>query len=43
MKLFVVVRFMKHDADVEFSRVTTVTDMDYHQNNIEVYVIMICS
>ena len=33
MKLYVVVRFMNHDADVEFHRVTMVTDVavtDYH-------------
>ena len=46
MKLYVVFRFMNHEADVEFHRVTTVTDVavtDYHQNNVEVYVVMICS
>ena len=46
MKLYVVVRFMNHDTDVEFHRVTTVTDVevtDYYQNNVEVYVVMICS
>ena len=46
MKLYVVVRFMKHEANVEFHRVTTVTDVevtDYHRNNVEVYVVMICS
>ena len=46
MKLYVVVRFMNHEANVEFHRVTTVTDVevtDYHQNNVEVYVVMICS
>ena len=34
MKLYVMVRFMNHDADVEFHRVITVTDVeltDYHQ------------
>ena len=33
MKLYVVVRFMNHEADVEFYRVTTVTYVevtDYH-------------
>ena len=33
MKLYVVVRFMNHEADVEFHRVMTVTDVavtDYH-------------
>ena len=37
---------MNHDADVEFHRVTTVTDVevnDYHQNNVGVHVITICS
>ena len=46
MKLYVVVRFMNHEANVEFHRVTTVTDVevtDYHQNNVEVYVVTICS
>ena len=46
MKLYVVVRFMNHEADVECHRVTTVTDVevtDYHRNNVEVYVVMICS
>ena len=46
MKLYVVVRFTNHEADVEFHRVTTVTDVevtDYHRNNVKVYVVMICS
>ena len=46
MKLYVVVRFMNHESDVEFHRVTTVTDVavtDYHRNNVEVYVVTICS
>ena len=46
MKLYVVVRFMNHEADVEIHRVMTATDVavtDYHQNNVEVYVVMICS
>ena len=33
MKLYVVVRFMNHEADVEFHRVTTVPGVavtDYH-------------
>ena len=40
MKLYVVIKFMNHDADIEFHRVTTVTDVEvnhYHWNNIEVY------
>ena len=46
MKLYAMVRFMNHDADVQFHRVTTVTDVevnDYHRNNVEVHVITICS
>ena len=46
MKLYVIVRFMNHEADVEFHRVTTVTDVavtDYHQNSVKVYVVTICS
>ena len=46
MKLYVIVRFMNHETGVEFHRVTTVTDVevtDYHRNNIEGYVITICS
>ena len=37
---------MNHDADVEFNRITAVTDIaadDYHRDNIEVYIITICS
>ena len=43
MKLYVVVRFMNHEADVEYHTVMTVTDVavtDYHRNNAEVYVVM---
>ena len=46
MQLYVTVRFMNHEADVEFHRVTTVTDVDvtdYHRYSVEVYVVMICS
>ena len=37
---------MNHDADFEFNRITAVTDIaadDYHRDNIEVYIITICS
>ena len=46
MKLYVIVRFMNHETDVEFNRVTTVADVgltDYHRNNIEIHVIAICT
>ena len=46
MKVHIVVRFTNHDADVEFNRITAVTDIaadDYHRDNIEVYIITICS
>ena len=45
MKLYVVVRFTNHEADVEFHRVITVTDVEvtnYHRN-VKVHVVMICS
>ena len=37
---------MNHEADVEFSRVTTSTDIgvtDYHRSSVEMYVITICT
>ena len=46
MKVHIVIRFTNHDADVEFNRITAVTDIaadDYHRDNIEVYIITICS
>ena len=46
MKLYVVIRFINHEADVESHRVTTVIDVDitdYHRNSVEVYVVMINS
>ena len=46
MKIHIVIRFVNHDADVEFNRITTVTDIaadDYHGDNIEVYIVTICS
>ena len=46
MKLYVVIRLMNHEADVEFHRVTKITDIevtDYHQNNVEAHVVTICS
>ena len=46
MKIHILIRFTNHDADVEFNRITAVTDIaadDYHRDNIEVYIIAICS
>ena len=46
MKVHIVIRFTNHEADVEFNRITAVTDIaadDYHRDNIEVYIITICS
>ena len=46
MKIHILIRFTNHDADVEFNRITAVTDIaadDYHRDNIEVYIITICS
>ena len=46
MKVHIVIRFTNHNADVEFNRITAVTDIaadDYHRDNIEVYIITICS
>ena len=46
MKICILIRFTNHDADVEFNRITAVTDIaadDYLRNNIEVYIITICS
>ena len=37
---------MNHEADIEFSRVTTSTDIgvtDCHRNNVKMYVITICT
>ena len=44
MEIHILIRFTNHDADVEFNRMTAVTDIaanDYHRDNIEVYIITI--
>ena len=46
MKTHIIIRFTNHNANVEFNRITAVTDLaanDYHGDNIEVYIITICS